>query len=434
MKNKITIIGGGLSGCEAAYQLLKRGYSVKLYEMRPKKQTEIHKTENLAELVCSNSLKSKDEITSQGLLKYELKKLDSLILRIAEKTSVPAGGALAVNREEFSMQIEKELNKFENFKLIREECCNIDDYTIIASGPLTSKELSNRISKLIGQEELYFYDAVAPIVEFDSLDKEICFFSGRYGKGGDDYLNCPLSKEEYYKFVDGLINSAKVILKDFEKREIFDACMPIEIMAQKGKDSLRFGPLKPVGLINPNTGKRPFAVLQLRKEDNFNKLYNLVGCQTNLKFGEQKRVFGIIPSLKNANFVRYGVMHRNTFINSPKVLENDFSLKKNPYIYFAGQITGTEGYMESCMSGALSAINLSRKLEKRDKLLPSENTMCGSLIKYITSDIKRFQPMHVSYSLVPPLEEQIKDKKERKTKYCERAKKDIDEFTTRIER
>lgn len=430
----VAVIGGGLAGCEAAYQLLIRGYNVKLYEMRPLKMTAAHKSGGLAELVCSNSLKSTDTATSQGLLKAELRLLDSVILRIAESVSVPAGGALSVDRERFSSEIEKTLSAFDNFSLIREEITDIPpEPCIIATGPLTSDALAKRISEFIGEDALYFYDAAAPIVTFASVDTGKAFFCGRYGKGGDDYLNCPLTEEEYRLFVKELINSEKVILKDFEKGEVFEACMPVEVMAARGEQSLRFGPMRPVGIYDPETGKRPYAVLQLRKEDNYNGLYNLVGCQTNLRFGEQQRVFGIIPALKNAEFVRYGVMHRNTFINSPKALNADFSLRKNGLIFFAGQISGVEGYLESCMSGLISAISLSEKLEGREPVIPSEKTVCGSLMRYISGAAKDFQPMHASLALLPENDIIIKDKKLRKAAYAERALLEMKKYTEIIE-
>ncbi len=424
--NRIKIIGGGLAGCEACYQLLKRGYSVDLYEMRPKITTPIHKTGDLAELVCSNSLKSTDENTAQGLLKYELEAMDSLILKVAMRCSVPAGGALAVEREVFSKEIENELNNFDKLRIIREECLDITPYTIVCSGPLTSDKLGAKIAELLGEKELNFFDAVAPIVSFDSLDMSKAFFAGRYNKGGEDYINCPLDEKEYYDFVDNLITSDKIILREFEKKDIFNACMPIEIMAEKGRDSLRFGPLRPVGIYDPVTNKRPFAVVQLRKEDNTNRCYNIVGFQTNLTFGEQRRVFGIIPALKNAEYTRYGVMHRNTFINSPKVLNADFSLKKEETIFFAGQISGVEGYLESAMSGLIAAINMAHKIENKDAFIPPKNTMSGSLMRYISSENVDFQPTHVSFMLVSELEEKVKDKQKRKQEYSNRAKKEID--------
>lgn len=426
MKNRIKIIGGGLAGCEAAYQLLKRGYLVDLYEMRPKVSTPIHTTGNLAELVCSNSLKSNDENTAQGLLKYELSSMDSLILKVAKRCSVPAGGALAVDRENFSKLIEQELRCYENLNIIREECLDITPYTIVASGPLTSSALSEKIAELLGQNELNFYDAVAPIITYESIEMEKAFFAGRYNKGGDDYINCPLNEKEYYDFVDNLVSSDKIILREFETKDIFNACMPIEIMAEKGKDSMRFGPLRPVGIYDPVTNKRPFAVVQLRKEDNANKCYNIVGFQTNLKFGEQKRVFGIIPALKNAEYMRYGVMHRNTFINAPKVLNANFSLKKDETIFFAGQISGVEGYLESAMSGLVSAINMANKIANKEDFVPPITTMTGSLMNYISLENNNFQPMHVSFMLVPELTEKVRDKQKRKEEYSNRAKKEMD--------
>lgn len=427
------IIGGGLAGCEAAYQLLKRGRAVTMYEMRPFTQTPIHKTALLAELVCSNSLKSCDENTAQGLLKAELNMLDSLVLRAARNNAVAAGGALAVEREEFSREIEKTLSEFDNFTLIREERVDIEEDTIVASGPLTSDKLAENIDKLLGGDRLFFFDAVAPIVTYESVDMTKAYFQGRYGKGGDDYLNCPLTKEEYYYFVDELKKAERAIPHNFEKGDTFNACMPLEVMAQKGSESLRFGPFRPVGLRNPD-GSRPYAVLQLRKEDNYNQLYNLVGCQTNLKFGEQKRVFALVPALASAEFVRYGVMHRNTFINSPESLSSDFSLKTNGKIFFAGQISGVEGYLESCMSGLFSGINMSRKFDGLDSLVPNEYTACGSLMKYISSPQKNFQPMHVGFPLMPPFEEKIKDKTLRKSALSQRAKQNMKEYISQIER
>ena len=433
--NKVIVIGGGLAGCECAYQLLKRGHRVELYEMRPDKQTAVHKTGLLAELVCSNSLKSRDINTAQGLLKNELSQLDSLILRVAERTSVPAGGALAVDRTEFSREVERALSEYNELKVIRKEITEIPDndgYTVVATGPLTEGKLAESIKTLTGNNELYFYDAVAPVITAESVDKEKSFFAGRYGKGGDDYLNCPMNEEEYTAFQEELKNAETVILKDFEKHEVFNACMPIELMAKRGKDCMRFGPLRPVGIKDPETGKRPFAVVQLRKEDNYNSLYNIVGFQTNLKFGEQERVFRMIPALADAEFVRYGVLHRNTFLNAPKTLNSDFSCVNNGKIYFAGQISGVEGYLESTMSGLMSAINIDRELRGKDKVIPSEYTAVGSLMRYIALPNVNFQPMHVSYSLMPELEEKIKDKKLKKGKYSQRAVEAMKQFVERI--
>ncbi|MFA6866240.1 MAG: methylenetetrahydrofolate--tRNA-(uracil(54)-C(5))-methyltransferase (FADH(2)-oxidizing) TrmFO [Clostridia bacterium] len=428
MQTKVRIIGGGLAGVEAAYQLLIRGYEVDLYEMRPKVRTAIHQTDKLCELVCSNSLKSVDVNTSQGLLKYELDKMNSLVLRCARICSVPAGGALAVDRHLFSEKVEEELSKFDKLNIIREECLEIDDYTIIASGPLTSDKLSEKIAEFLGESDLHFFDAVAPIVSFDSIDMENAFYQGRYNKGGDDYLNCPLNKEEYENFQNQLSLAERVIQKDFEKKEIFSACMPIEVMANKGIDTMRYGPLKPVGIYNPVTNIRPYAVVQLRKEDNYNKLYNLVGFQTNLKFGEQKRVFSMIPALKNAEFVRFGVMHRNTFINAPKLLDTTFATKQNKNIYFAGQISGVEGYLESVLSGLLAGIGMARNLEGKEKICPPPTTASGSLTRYVASATTNFQPMHVSFSLMPELGFRVREKAKRKEAYSERARKDLIKF------
>ncbi len=433
--NKVIVIGGGLAGCECAYQLLKRGHRVELYEMRPDKQTAVHKTGLLAELVCSNSLKSRDINTAQGLLKNELSQLDSLILRVAERTSVPAGGALAVDRTEFSREVERALSEFNELNVIRKEMTEIPDndgYTVVATGPLTEGKFAESIKTLTENNELYFYDAVAPVITAESVDKEKSFFAGRYGKGGDDYLNCPMNEEEYVLFQEELKNAETVILKDFEKHEVFNACMPIELMAKRGKDCMRFGPLRPVGIKDPETGKRPYAVVQLRKEDNYNSMYNIVGFQTNLKFGEQERVFRMIPALADAEFVRYGVLHRNTFLNAPKTLNSDFSYINNEKIYFAGQISGVEGYLESTMSGLMSAINIDRELRGKDKVIPSEYTAVGSLMRYIALPNVNFQPMHVSYSLMPELEEKIKDKKLKKEKYSQRAVEAMKQFVERI--
>ena len=433
-KETIKIIGGGLAGCECAYQLLKRGFNVKLYEMRPVTKTPIHKTDSLAELVCSNSLKSNDVDTSQGLLKAELRMLDSLLLKCAEKCSVPAGGALAVNREDFSRLVEDELNKFDNLEIIREEVedIDLDEYTVIAAGPLCSEKLTKKIMELTSETELNFYDAVAPIISFKSIDMNKAFFCGRYGKGGDDYLNCPMEKDEFLKFANELVNAETVILKDFENKDIFNACMPIEVMAKKGIDSMRFGPLRPVGIINPTNNKKYYAVVQLRKEDNYNNLYNIVGFQTNLKFKEQERVFRLIPGLENAEFVRYGVMHKNIFINAPQCINANFRSLKYKKLYFAGQISGVEGYMESTMSGLMCAINIYRQIIGFESIIPSEETAIGSLVRYISSPKKNFQPMHVSYELMPELEEKTRDKKLRKHLYSERAIIKMQEFVNII--
>ncbi len=424
----VKIIGGGLAGCEACYQLAKRGVEVELYEMRPTRYTPAHKTDGLAELVCSNSLKSNDENTAQGALKREMKRLDSLVIKVAERTSVPAGGALAVDREKFSAEIEKELAKFPNVKIIREERTEITDYTIIATGPLSSDGMTKELSKITGEEYLNFFDAVAPIVTSESIDFDSAFFAGRYGKGGEDYLNCPMDRDEYYDFVENLVNAEKVILKEFEKKDVFNACMPVEVMAGKGEDTLRFGPLRPVGLTDPKTDRRPFCAVQLRKEDAEGKLYNLVGFQTNLKFGEQKRVFSMIPALRNAEFVRYGVMHRNTFVNAPKILGHGFELKDRPTVFIAGQLSGVEGYAESAMSGLIAGINAYRRLNGMEIIDPPITTLIGGLMRYIITENKDFQPMHVGFPLMPELEVHIKDKQKRKEAYSLRAERDFSAY------
>ena len=361
MNDYITIIGGGLAGCEAAYQIAKRGIKVKLYEMKPKKFSPAHNNESLAEIVCSNSFKSNAITNACGLLKEELRRLDSLLIKIADETAVPAGQALAVDREEFSKRVTKEIEKNINIDIIREECSTIDEengITIIATGPLTSEKMSEEIIRITGKNKLAFYDAAAPIIEKDSINFNIAFYGDRYGKEEDSsYINLPMNKQEYEIFYNELINAEVVNLHEFEKKEIFEGCMPIEIMAKRGIDTIRFGPLKPVGFTDPRSDKRPYAIVQLRQDNSQGTLYNMVGFQTNLRFGEQKRVFSMIPGLENAEFVKYGVMHRNTFINSPELLDNTYNLKQNPNIYFAGQITGVEGYVESIASGMVVGLN-----------------------------------------------------------------------------
>ena len=336
---------------------------------------------------------------------------------------------MAVDRELFSEKVEQELCSMPNLNLIREECDEIDDWTVIAAGPLASQKLTDKIALLSGEEHLHFYDAVAPIVKKESIDMDHAFFAGRYGKGGEDYLNLPLDKEEYYAFVKELVSAERALLRDFEKGDVFEACMPVEVMAARGEDTLRFGPLRPVGLTDPATGRRPYAVVQLRKEDAAGNLYNLVGFQTNLKFGEQKRVFGMIPALKDAEFVRYGVMHRNTFINAPALLNDDFSLKKNGTVFFAGQISGVEGYMESIVGGLMCAINIDRKARGLEPILPPETTLTGSLMRYVSTPNPDFQPMHVSFALLPSIEG-IRDKKKRKEEYGKRAVSDMERFVS----
>ena len=433
MVDYITIIGGGLAGSEAAYQIAKRGIKVKLYEMKPDKFTEAHSNKNLAEIVCSNSFKSNLHTNACGLLKEELRKLDSLLIKIADETQIPAGQALAVDRELFSQKVTEELEKNPLIEIIHQEVTEIEriaekGIVIIATGPLTSEGLSKEISKITGEDKLHFYDAAAPIVTKESIDFNIAFFGNRYeqekGKNEtiDDwkeriqkqeasYINLPMNKDEYEKFVEELVNAEVVTLHEFEKREIFEGCMPVEVMAKRGKDTLRYGPLKPVGFDDPRTGKRPYAVIQLRQDNELGTIYNIVGFQTNLKYGEQKRIFGMIPGLQNAEFVKYGVMHRNTYINSTKLLDNTYNFKDNKNIYFAGQITGVEGYVESISSGMVSALNAVAQIKNESKIEFSNLTMIGALAKYISTQNDKFQPMNANFGIIPELPKRIKDKK-----------------------
>jgi methylenetetrahydrofolate--tRNA-(uracil-5-)-methyltransferase len=419
---QVTVVGGGLAGSEAAYYLSSQGIRVNLIEMKPHKFTPAHESGDFGELVCSNSLKSNDPYANAcGLLKEEMRILGSLTMRAAESAKVPAGAALAVDREKFSAFITKEIESAENITIERREVKSLDEfdgYVIVATGPLTSDELSKDISEQFGH--LHFYDASAPIVAAESIDMSQAFTGDRYGKGTGDYINCPMTKDEYYTFVTELLAAEKAELHAFEKREIFEGCMPIEVMASRGVDTLRYGTLKPVGLADDD-GKRPFAVLQLRKENESGTAYNLVGCQTNLKFPEQKRVFSLIPALKNAEYLRYGVMHRNTYIESPSVLNRDFSVKNNGRLYFAGQITGVEGYVESAASGLLAAIHLSDKLLGRSERVFDGETVCGALENHISTPNKDFQPMNANYGILNRLNVRIKDKKERYKALSERA-------------
>ena len=424
---EVLVIGGGLAGSEAAYYLARHGIKTTLVEMKPKKFTPAHESENYGELVCSNSLKSNDVYANAcGLLKEEMRRLGSMIIEAADATKVPAGAALAVDREKFSAYITEKLRNCPNLTLRSEEVLSIPDtekdggrYVIIATGPLTADALSEDIKRFTGGG-LHFYDASAPIVSADSVDMSCAFTGDRYGKGTGDYINCPMTKEEYYAFVDELLAAEKAELHEFEKREIFEGCMPLEVMASRGRDTLRYGTLKPVGLFDED-GKRPYAVLQLRKENAEGTTYNLVGFQTNLKFPEQKRVFSIIPALKNAEFLRYGVMHRNTYIQSPDVLNRDFSVKNKERIIFAGQITGVEGYVESAASGLLAAIHLTDKLLKRKGHVFDERTVCGALETHISTPVKDFQPMNANFGILTSLPVRIKDKKERYKALAQRA-------------
>lgn len=477
MNETVNIIGGGLAGCEAAYQIAKKGYKVKLYEMKPTKFSNAHSNKNLAEIVCSNSFKSNLHTNACGLLKEELRLLDSLLIKCADKTCVPAGQALAVDRDKFSELVTKNIKQNPNIEIINEEymggdlicrgtsfkgntsqdmtlpcpkttdtnpntnLCN-HQITIIATGPLTSDTFAKNIIKITGEEDLYFYDAAAPIVTKESIDMNIAFYGDRYeqerGKEEDieewkkrisnmeaSYINLPMNKEEYEEFVKELVNAEIVTLHEFEKREIFEGCMPIEIMAKRGGDTLRFGPLKPVGFTDLRTGYRPYAIVQLRQDDVNGTIYNLVGFQTNLKFGEQKRVFSMIPGLKNAEFVKYGVMHRNTYINGGKLLDNTYCLKKNPNIYFAGQITGVEGYVESISSGMIVGLNVVNKLQGKESIQFPNTTMIGALANYVSTPNEKFQPMNANFGILPELGEKIRDKKLKYTHLADRAIQEI---------
>lgn len=423
MKDYINIIGGGLAGCEAAYQISKCGINVRLYEMKPTKYSPAHSNSNLAEIVCSNSFKSNLLTNACGLLKEELRMLDSLLIKIADETSVPAGQALAVDREEFSRKVTEYMENLDNVEIIKEEVTEIPDdaVTIIATGPLTSDVLFEKISKLVGNNELHFYDAAAPIIEKSSVDMNIAFIGDRYGKGEADYINLPMNKEEYENFWNELVNAEVVELHSFERREIFEGCMPVEVMAKRGIDTLRYGPLKPVGFDDPRTGRRPYALVQLRQDNSVGSLYNMVGFQTNLKFGEQKRVFSMIPGLQNAEFVKYGVMHRNTYINSPQILNNVYQMKDNENVFFAGQITGVEGYVESIASGLLAGINAVRYMKNKGKIVFPVETMIGALTDYISTPNEKFQPMNANFGILPKVPEKIRDKQERYKKLSDRA-------------
>lgn len=475
MQDYITVIGGGLAGCEAAYQIAKRGIKVKLYEMKPKKFSPAHSNPDLAEIVCSNSLKSNLHTNACGLLKEELRLLDSLLIRIADETAVPAGQALAVDREKFAKRVTEEIKKMENIEIVYQEVGNqavnnVDDILIdeemyseleemakegivvVATGPLTSEKLSKEIAQITGQDKLYFYDAAAPILEKESIDMNIAFWGERYEqeRGREEniedwqkrvqsqkeasYINLPMNQEEYEAFWTALVNAEIVTLHEFEKKEIFEGCMPIEVMAKRGKDTLRFGPLKPVGFTDPRTGRRPYAIVQLRQDNSEGNLFNMVGFQTNLKFGEQQRVFGMILGLQNAEFVKYGVMHRNTYINSSKLLDNTYHLKSHPNIYFAGQLTGVEGYVESIASGLVAGLNIARQYLGQGKIIFPEITMIGALSNYIATENENFQPMNANFGILPSLEERVKDKKLRYTKLADRALDNLKEMLQKYDK
>lgn len=424
----VRVIGAGLAGCEAAWQLARRGVQVELAEMKPQKKTAAHHTDLFAELVCSNSLKAARVNSAAGLLKEEMRRLGSLLMECADENSVPAGGALAVDRKLFSHAVTDKIRNHPNITVVSEEIKELptDGINVIATGPLTSEPLAESIKERFGGG-LSFFDAAAPIVAADSIDMSSAFFASRYGKGdGDDYINCPLNKEEYELFHSELVAAHRTPLHgvDAANPKVYEGCMPIEVMAQRGADTIRFGPMKPVGLTDPRTGHRPWAVLQLRKENAEGSMYNLVGFQTNLKFGEQKRVFGLIPALKNAEFVRYGVMHRNTFINSPRILNASFAVRESPDMFFAGQITGVEGYMESGASGLLAGINAYNRFTGRDMLILPEYTMIGALAHYISEEsVSDFQPMGANIGILPPLNEKIRDKQLKAQAHAERSLK-----------
>ena len=431
MSEKVIVIGGGLAGVEAAWQVANAGYEVDLYEMKPVKYSPAHHMTGLAELVCSNSLKAKRLESAAGLLKAEMRIFGSICMECADVAEVPAGGALAVDRDIFSKLITERIENHPRINVIHEEVTTIPEgNVIIAAGPLASDSLSDDIASICG-DGLHFFDAAAPIVTKESIDMESAFTASRYERGGEsDYINCPMNKEEYENFYDALINAESADLHSFDKRkDVYEGCMPIEVMASRGKDTMRFGPLKPVGLRDPKTGHRPWAVLQLRKENSAGSMFNLVGFQTNLKFPEQKRVFSMIPALKNADFVRYGVMHRNTFIESPRLLNGDFSFRGRENLFFAGQITGVEGYMESASSGIMAGLNMVRKLQGKETLILPETSMIGALSRYISDEsVKNFQPMGANFGVLPPIEPKIRDKQERYAALSARGLRDLEEY------
>ncbi|ATP93909.1 methylenetetrahydrofolate--tRNA-(uracil(54)-C(5))-methyltransferase (FADH(2)-oxidizing) TrmFO [Bacillus altitudinis] len=423
MSQFVNVIGAGLAGSEAAWQIAKRGIKVHLYEMRPVKQTPAHHTDKFAELVCSNSLRANALTNAVGVLKEEMRHLDSAIIAAADESSVPAGGALAVDRHEFAANVTDRVKNHPNVTVFQEEVQSIPEGpTIIATGPLTSEALSKELQSLTGEEYLYFYDAAAPILEKDSIDMDKVYLKSRYDKGEAAYLNCPMTEEEFDRFYEALISAETVPLKEFEKEIFFEGCMPIEVMAKRGKKTMLFGPMKPVGLEDPKTGKRPYAVVQLRQDDAAGTLYNIVGFQTHLKWGDQKEVFRLIPGLEEAEIVRYGVMHRNTFINSPSLLKPTYQFKNRDDLFFAGQMTGVEGYVESAASGLVAGINAARFVKGEELVTLPEETAIGSMAYYITSTNKKsFQPMNANFGLLKDLGVRIKNKQERYAEYAKRA-------------
>ena len=436
MPEKVTVIGGGLAGSEAAWQLAKRGIAVDFYEMRPKKMTPAHKTDKLAELVCTNSMRSNQLSNAVGLLKEEMRQLDSLIMKAADHSQVPAGGALAVDRTQFSDYVTSKLLALPNINFHTEEITQIptDRIAIIATGPLTSDKLAEEIQKFSGNESLHFFDAAAPIIAADSIDMDIVYKKSRYDKGEAAYLNCPMTKQEYENFAQELISAETAEVHSFENSEVFEGCMPIEVMAKRGMKTMLFGPLKPVGLENPATGKTPYAVVQLRQDNAVASMYNIVGFQTHLKYGEQKRVFAMIPGLAHARFIRYGKMHRNTYMASPAVLSASYEAKKQPGLFFAGQVTGVEGYVESAGSGLVSGINAARRASGQEPVAFPKLTALGSMANYVTTaDIKHFQPMNASFALIPGLEgPKVRNKKVRHLKISQRGLECLKEFQQEV--
>jgi tRNA:m(5)U-54 methyltransferase len=430
----VTVVGAGLAGSEAAWQIARQGVRVRLYEMRPRKQTPAHHTDKFAELVCSNSLRANELTNAVGILKEEMRQLDSVIIRSADACAVPAGSALAVDRDAFAQRVTDAITGHPLIEVIREEVTEIPDgIVVIATGPLTSPALSEKLRELTGEEYLYFYDAAAPIVERDSIDFSKVFFASRYGKGEAAYINCPMTKEEFDRFYEALVTAETVPLKEFEKAIYFEGCMPIEVMAKRGKDTIRFGPMKPVGLVDPRTGTEPYAVVQLRQDNAAGTLYNIVGFQTHLKWGEQKRIIRMIPGLENAEIVRYGVMHRNTYLNSPKLLRPTYQFKGRDNLFFAGQITGVEGYVESAASGLIAGINAGRLARGLEPVVFPPETAMGSVARYITeADPRNFQPMNANFGLFPPLAQKVRDKRARNLAHAERALAAIREFSQNI--
>lgn len=433
--NKVTVIGAGLAGSEAAWQIASQGVPVILYEMRPVRQTPAHITDQFAELVCSNSLRANGLANAVGVIKEEMRLLDSLIMRSADRNAVPAGGALAVDRDQFSGEITAALRNHPLIEVRNEEVTQIPDgITVLATGPLTSPILSEQLQRLTGETHLYFYDAAAPIVEKDSIDMSKVYLASRYDKGEAAYLNCPMNEEEFEAFYDALISAETAELKSFEKEMFFEGCMPLEILARRGKQTLLFGPMKPVGLINPHTGELPHAVVQLRQDNAAGTLYNLVGFQTHLKWGAQRQVFSLIPGLEEAEFVRYGVMHRNTFINSPRLLRPTYQFNTKDTLFIAGQMTGVEGYVESAASGLIAGLNAARMAKGLDCVVVPRESALGSLVHYITStDPDHFQPMNINFGLFPPLQEKVRNKKLKNEKIAERAIEAVQQFRTEVQ-